>query len=325
MTEQNKPYELITYYALTTDPVHIGTGGYRLGRVDNSIVRDPATNLPKIPGTGISGVCRAYSALHYEKYPNCAGKGGEKGEDHCGKPDCPICTTFGFSKGTAGRSFQGLAQFFDARILFFPVNSMIGPVWITCASVLKEIGNIDIKNCEKEEFVPLGEDRQNPLNFGWLILENKPKINLTLPSELNNKLPTKIKDKLFQVEDGIFSRLVNDNLEVRTSVAIDPKTGSAESGALFTYEAIPVATVLTFDVIINNPKNFRIYDEKGEPKPIQHFNQDATIESTKEIVESGLKFIKSLGIGGMGTRGFGRMKILNLEEPSPKQGGKDEE
>ena len=35
------------YFAYTIDPLHIGSGGYRLGRVDNTIVRDPGTNLPK--------------------------------------------------------------------------------------------------------------------------------------------------------------------------------------------------------------------------------------------------------------------------------------
>ncbi|RLC69436.1 MAG: type III-B CRISPR module RAMP protein Cmr4, partial [Chloroflexi bacterium] len=28
-------------YARALDPIHIGAGGYRLGRVDNTIVRDP--------------------------------------------------------------------------------------------------------------------------------------------------------------------------------------------------------------------------------------------------------------------------------------------
>lgn len=44
-------YKRQRYLLMTTDPVHIGTGGYRLGRVDNSIVREPGTRIPKIPGT----------------------------------------------------------------------------------------------------------------------------------------------------------------------------------------------------------------------------------------------------------------------------------
>jgi len=37
-----------TYFGLASDPVHIGTGGYTLGRVDNPIVRD-FDGIPKIP------------------------------------------------------------------------------------------------------------------------------------------------------------------------------------------------------------------------------------------------------------------------------------
>ncbi|RIJ89177.1 MAG: hypothetical protein DB853_15765 [Candidatus Brocadia sp.] len=57
------PFVKKTYYAITLDPVHIGTGGYRLGRVDNTITREPGTNIPKIPGSSISGATRAYTAM----------------------------------------------------------------------------------------------------------------------------------------------------------------------------------------------------------------------------------------------------------------------
>ncbi|RME07324.1 MAG: type III-B CRISPR module RAMP protein Cmr4, partial [Bacteroidetes bacterium] len=50
------------YLLVTLDPVHIGTGGYRLGRVDNSIVREPGTRIPKIPGTSLHGAIRSYAA-----------------------------------------------------------------------------------------------------------------------------------------------------------------------------------------------------------------------------------------------------------------------
>jgi len=40
MVEQNnKIYEQKIYFAMALDPIHIGTGGYRLGRVDNTIVK----------------------------------------------------------------------------------------------------------------------------------------------------------------------------------------------------------------------------------------------------------------------------------------------
>ncbi len=51
------------YFGITLDPVHIGAGGYRLGAVDNTIVRDPATDVPKIPGTSLAGVIRAFADI----------------------------------------------------------------------------------------------------------------------------------------------------------------------------------------------------------------------------------------------------------------------
>ena len=51
-------------FARAIDPIHIGAGGYRLGLVDNTIVRDPATDVPKIPGSSIAGVTREYYTIY---------------------------------------------------------------------------------------------------------------------------------------------------------------------------------------------------------------------------------------------------------------------
>jgi CRISPR-associated protein Cmr4 len=318
------------YYAIALDPIHVGTGGYRLGRVDNSIVREPGTNLPKIPGTSISGVARAYTAIVKNKYRHsiggqtymCAGKGGGEGEKHCGQPGCPVCTTYGFSKGKTGSSFQGLAQFFDARILFFPVHSMIGPVWVTCPSVLAEHGINETEPAEStfRRFPYLDaakkdigiSTRHSRLNLGWLLLTKQDDAGA-----LHGKL-TEVREEIRQravlISNGLFSRVVNDNLEVRTSVAIDPDTGAAEDQALYTYEAIPRATVLWFDVVFNKPEFFRITRGGGfDEQPIQHGKTDgAGWTWVQENVKEGLGLMKLLGVGGMNTRGMGRLEILNL-------------
>lgn len=369
----NKPFETTPYFALTLDPVHIGTGGYRLGRVDNTIVREPGTNVPKVPGSSIAGAARAFTAMatqsgnfveiksdrtidkvlygkskylrpaykmetrengdkvvkcdidnnpFYEckddkdvlkpKFYSCAGKGGYGGEGHCGEPDCPVCVAYGFSRKEV--SFQGLAQFYDMKILFFPVYSMNGPVWITCPAVLFEhVNKPDGFTISDEIFIGLGpETPSEPLNFGWLLLKSGS------PQPLMNNLPDSFKEiassapisdiikRLYLVSDRLFSRIVNDNLEVRTSVAIDPATGAAEDGALYTYEAIPRATVMHFDVVYNKPAFFRI-----DGKEIVNGNKaPAEIDWIRENVEKGLAYFEMLGVGGMNTRGFGRLKIF---------------
>lgn len=308
------------YYAMALDPVHVGTGGYGIGRVDNSIVREPGTNLPKIPGSSISGVARAYSALSIQsKYPekqtysrvkddkveSCAGKGGEKGEDHCGWPSCEVCVAFGFSKGgESDSSFQGLARFYDAQILFFPVPSMVGPVWVTSPSVLYSCLGVNIE-VSPERFRKINAEHDSQLNFGWLMLQNDTllKADVDLTALATCAVCEKVKGSAYIVPDMLFSRIVNDNLEVRTSVAIDPATGAAEDKALYSYEAIPRGTIMWFDVFYDNPQYFRI---KGA-------NIGVALDKIETAVHGGLELIELLGVGGMSTRGMGRMKVWKVE------------
>lgn len=348
-----KPYDPQTYYALTLDPVHVGTGGYRLGRVDNSIVREPGTNLPKIPGSSLSGVCRANAAMATERYywtngngheGSCAGQGQEDTKKnkagHCGSPNCPVCVTFGFARGNSG-GFQGLAQFSDARILFFPVHSMIGPVWVTCPAVLAEH---DIKeSTSHSDKIKLANGlsvSDNRLNLGWLMLQSEGEF--TLPDKLTD-LPEEIRKRAVLVSDKLFSRIVNDNLEVRTSVSINPETGAAEDGALFTYEAIPRAAVLWFNVTYGEPKFFRIktevkengkkYERMVPPDPRAGREGVGNSESrpwkeqsmpVRKVVEKGLQLIEHLGIGGMNTRGMGRVRVLKLDAKTKESNSNDQ-
>src|SRR5947209_16511305 len=94
---RRKIYTQQRYLFMTLDPVHIGAGGYRLGRVDMTIAREPGTNLPKIPGTSLAGAARSYAAMSYGK-PSAAGKHGEfKGH----RKICPIIYTFGTAPDTS--------------------------------------------------------------------------------------------------------------------------------------------------------------------------------------------------------------------------------
>jgi CRISPR-associated protein Cmr4 len=292
----------LRYFTLALDPIHIGTGGYRLGRVDLSIVREPGTNLPKIPGTSLSGAARTYAAMQEAgKFPGCAGQGG-----HCGDPHCPICVTFGFA-GTQNGSFQGLAQFFDARLLFFPVHSLAGPVWVTCPAALRDLEkDLEITVDEPaDEQVRVAKDvkQSGRLNLGWLMLE-VAKDAFSLDNQLS-AIPDDIKKRAVLVSNKMFGHIVNDNLEVRTSVSIDPQTGGAAEKALFTYEALPRASVLYFEVVVSDPKFYKI----GNQTPLQN---NGGKQKVVETVEKGLTLFASLGVGGMNTRGMGRLRVLNL-------------
>src|SRR6266702_6960416 len=97
---------------MTLDPVHIGAGGYRLGRVDMSITREPGTNLPKIPGTSLAGATRSYAAMRYGK-TEAAGQHKDLKKEQ--KLKCPIIYTFGTATdtnetGTPGTGSAGPSQ-----------------------------------------------------------------------------------------------------------------------------------------------------------------------------------------------------------------------
>jgi CRISPR-associated protein Cmr4 len=323
------------YLLMTTDPVHIGTGGMRLGRVDNSIVREPGTRLPKIPGTSLSGAIRSYAAFRYGKR-TCAGKDG-----HCGRPTCPICYTFGSVKGEGSEhSYSGVVSIGDARLLLFPVYSMVGPVWVTSPAALADFGIGEQSVAGNKAKWNSEITSQKHLNLGWLMVE-KDGADWSVPDGIKNKnLPGPASNRIVLISDKLFSQVVNSNLEVRTSVAINPKTGAAEEGALFTYEAIPRAAFLWMDAVVDDYRegelwknggiiwkahkeetsiiwhdNFRdgmpLYpDSKDSNKPEQINGGSKGWKSPDDVIRSGLEWAEHLGIGGMGTRGFGRMKVV---------------
>lgn len=316
----NDFYRHKQYLIMTLDPLHVGTGGNRLGRVDNSIVREPGTKLPKIPGTALHGAIRQYAAIRYEK-PQCAGSGQNKDADkaHCKNSQCPICYTFGYLKGQDGGQ-SGKVSISDSRILLFPVYSLAGPVWITCPSILAEF-KLEDKIADDEFKVADDKFKSNVdkdhLNLGWLMLA-KASGTFKLPQKLKD-VPSQIREKIVLVSDKLFSQIVNSNLEVRTSVSINPETGAASDGALFTYEALPRATILWLDVIEDdfhkNSDNPDIFPSWPISQTFRknYFSNNETWNQPLHVVTAGLKLAEMLGIGGMGTRGFGRVRLLNGE------------
>ncbi|TCT10532.1 CRISPR-associated protein Cmr4 [Tepidamorphus gemmatus] len=314
MAESFKPY-IVTAQAV--DPIHVGTGGARLGRVDLSIVRDPVTRVPKIPGSSLAGVSRASAAMAKGKYPTCAGQGqpgrdGNKG--HCGQPDCPICMVFGFARGEGG-GFAGLAAFSDAQVFLFPVATREGPLWITSPEALRFIG-VDLGNgCDETALYRENDGAQ--LNLGWLLLPVK---TLDRWDKVRNALtagnvPRFVEGKVGVVSDKLFTHIVNSNLEVRTSVSIDPETGAAEEGALFTYEALPRATILAWNVTCRNPAHFKVKESKESS-----VSAVDSCEKVMDVVCAAHPYLEHLGIGGMGTRGMGRLRVLHVQERSSREG-----
>ncbi len=328
---QNKNPKELEIFAMATDPIYIGTGGYTIGRVDNTIVRDPITNIPKIPGSSVAGTWRYYVALelqsHFkddykkdlakrarknieELFDNtqnwmkefdgnrfarikCAGQDEaskislEESQNintgHCGH--CIVCKAFGFSKNN--KSSQGMLFFSDLNILFFPVFTRLGVKWITSPKLL----NKEIAISKNTILTKNGNEQY--LNLGWLNLEVSGSHQLEEKDLGDSGLNL---DDIVVVPDSLISQIINSNLEVRTSVSIDPITGAAKEGALFTSEAIPRGTIFCGKI-----RGFKREGDESLPK----------LSLVWSALEDSKKYFNSLGIGGMTTRGFGRLKILS--------------
>ena len=315
-------YKRRRYLLMTLDPVHIGAGSYRLGRVDNSIVREPGTRVPKIPGTSLHGAARSYAAQLYET-PEAAGQTHDKVAD----PDQnPVCYTFGYIKknqnGQDVKTYSGVVNIFDAQIVLFPVHSLVGPVWVGTVERLREAG-FEVSNgpggCAKDTAL-LTFARTDPLNLGWLMVNTGGQVAVYAPTEWQTEQRWKaIEDKIVLVHEALFGHIVNSNLEVRTSVSINPETGAAEDKALFTYEAIPRATFLTVEVVLDDyqaeQEGWRLgqisqtgkSNGNGKVKPLPG---NAVWQSPLDVLDAGLRLIEWLGVGGMGTRGFGRIAMV---------------
>ncbi|TFE67821.1 type III-B CRISPR module RAMP protein Cmr4 [Methylacidiphilum caldifontis] len=331
-----KSYRDYFVIGMGLDPIHVGTGGSRLGQIDLTIVRDPVTRVPKIPGSSFAGVYRTYAAMFLEEerskpnspirrespyFPNCTGQGKQPSQNqggHCGKPDCPICVTFGFAKGQGG-GFAGLAAFSDAHVLLFPVATREGPIWITSPTALRlvncEIDNIQLDNFLYQEPKENQEsDQQRDLNLGWLMFERKNYNNWEehIKKNINDKIPEYIKNRIGLLSDKLFSFIVNCNLEVRTSVSIDPDTGTAGNRALFSYEALPRTTILVWTVTCRNPKHFKVGDQEITAQINE--NKIDSPDRVFEVIEKAHEYLEHLGIGGMNTRGMGRLRVISSSQ-----------
>ncbi len=375
-------YKKKSIYAIAVDPVYVGTGGYTIGRVDNTIVRDPITRMPKIPGSSVAGTWRYYTTLKLvstvkEYQPdlnvikgnsigkslsdklkdtkwgddfennkdvkgwykfdgnkiasiNCAGQdvGSNLKSDevveresnkrgHCGH--CIVCKSFGYSK--ADHSWQGMLFFSDWNILFFPVFTRFGTKWITSERILREAGLLSEEKNKSSEGgkyeVIISSDKieqsEEYINLGWLNLPYKKEHigvdfdKLDFGGEKGAK--EDIKNNLVLVPDNLISQVVNSNLEVRTSVSIDPITGAAREKALFTSEAIPRGTIFYGTVRILDKEQFKPDNESDLPK----------VNDILDALDDSKVYYELFGIGGMVTRGFGRVKVLtNLSEQKDK-------
>lgn len=322
-------YTMSRAYLIALDPVRIGMGSVPLGLVDNPVVREVGTGLPKLPGASLAGAARAYAAQLYGK-PEAAGRQRE----FLGQADrCPIMQTFGT---IAGGNFPAKVSIGDAHIVLFPLRTMSGPVWITTEEVLAEVWGQDAVQLPEGSRIDdtqvsstmAASARPGALNLGYLVFEALGGARVRPPEAIGAGLEWRsMERRLVLVPPARFSLLVNSNLEVRSVTAVDQVTGSAEQGSLQTYEAVPRGTVFSSDWV-EDPYPWREHvrgvaafpverqfrregaqENAGDPLP-----QGGQWERPLDVVADGFRLMEYLGVGGKSSRGFGRLRLLALVE-----------
>jgi CRISPR-associated protein Cmr4 len=268
------------FFFVTLDPVHVGDGGTRLGLVDNTIVR--SLGVPIVPGTSISGAVKDAMEV-------------------TGAESTDLDRLFGTAtKGEEGN--QGVFRFHDAELILFPVVSAFGPVWITTderAHALKQSDQPSTFEAadEARKLIPgygLGAGApSDKVNLGWILVGLREGWLADANGVRTDvQMIESYKTRTVVVSDSLFQPLVDANLDIRTSVAISDETGAAEKGKLFSYESIPRHCLLRTEVHWV-PRGSDSQDPEGD----------------YELLKRGLGALAWFGLGGMVTRGFGRVQF----------------
>ena len=136
------PFQYRSYLMMSVDPLRVGAGESQDGPVDLPIVRDAGSNLPIVPATTIRGALRSLISLGASRDRNASQASGTCAANPslkpCGRADCLVCLCFGRARAE-DRDLPSLLQIFDARVLFFPVFTALGPMWLTCPQALRSL------------------------------------------------------------------------------------------------------------------------------------------------------------------------------------------
>ena len=102
------------YYVHAISPVHVGSGDADAG-AEQTVMRNPVTGLPLIPGSGVKGALRALARSRQLPEGALFGVGSDDGNGHAGS-----------------------VGFHDANILLLPVRSAAGTfAWVTSPYALR--------------------------------------------------------------------------------------------------------------------------------------------------------------------------------------------
>lgn len=291
-------------------PLHAGTGR-GLGTVDLPIQRERSTGYPMIQASGIKGRLRAEM----------------KGTT---MSDQELWAVFGPETEKAA-DYAGALSFGDARLLLFPVRSLVGVfAWVTSVDALARfhreaalvgqtppwkvpmpgpqskvdeaeawINGDGLKAGEKvvlEEFSFTAVNNSEVKEIGeWLAKNALP----TLPEYdyWKNSLP----QKLCILPEDSFRDFTLYATEVQTHIAMDYDKKTVKDGALWTSESLPIDTLLYVPLMANKSRSTE-----------ELFKNMSDGDVLKKISKAGLSRINFGGDETTG-QGFVALKFLGGE------------
>ena len=233
---------LIIYNTLT--PTHVGSGT-DLGYTDLPIQRETHTGIPKIEASTLKGCLRPVLSEQNASLINQLFGDPNKGD------------------------YASAVAFTDARLLFFPVKSVIGIfAWVTCPYVLerfqKDCQNADLDftllNKLLSEEIPnkITDSSQLATNDSYteIMLEDylfavqKDADFTSFVKSFSSHLPVgsgmqeRFVSHAVLLSDDDFTYFVKYAIEVNTRIKINPQTGTVDGTALFTEEFLPPESIL---------------------------------------------------------------------------------
>lgn len=324
---------ILFVYAETS--LHAGSGT-AVGAVDLPIQRERMSDLPLVQGSGIKGALReqlkdTLSTLEHESDP----------KDHL------WLTLFGNEPPKAGAAdpdpFAGAVSLTDARLLLFPVRTVVGGwAWATCPMILERLlRDLDTVGVPPPVWtVPVLEgeaarvgQRCTVLAKGALLIEDleyaaerEPQVDALAAWLKDNALPSgaaaksysafgdRLSGQLVVLPDTELKFLAQHATEVVTRIRIDPETGTVAKGALWSEESLPAETVLYSLALFSDgrrpPPKSKGKDPSEKEPPKRTSYKDGEL---REAIRSAVEKKSRIQLGGDRTTGRGVVALRTTQ------------
>jgi len=304
-----KPFFLICETSL-----HAGSGS-DLGIVDLPIQREKHTQFPKIESSSLKGSIREAFEQRMDNIPEGITT-AFTGLNNGNYIKEGIFSTFGPDESEE-EAHAGALGFTEARLILFPVKSMLGVFgWITCPQVLQRfIDDLRLCNPLKNVENKAPSNSQLFVQGGKVVFEeytfsikkeadgNCSKLaawlaDHILPSEKEYDFwREKMKKDIAVIPDNDFRDFVTLSTEVIARTKIADKTGTVVTGGLWYEEYLPTDSIL-YSLVLASPI-FKKDSEKGIFKQNGKKEEDLVMA----FFEKGLPEI--IQVGGNATIGKG--------------------